>query len=325
MTSFLVTVVVGQDRPAGEIQARHSIRNLDALPRFQLLCDRYAIRPCYLLTYPVMRSERHEWFLRQARHGKADLGVCFQSWTTPPFEASENRLTKTPITDLTVNRVFGKWTSLKTVFHQTFHTQPRLSCVDGGAVSGASLQALEKLGFQVDASALPLMDASSAGGSDWTKTSRAPYHPSRQNPERAGVSPILEIPVTTGTIWPESLGVLTKLRRTVKGGLPSRFLDETVFSIGPVKPLTPSRLSLASMTSIADSVNRLNLPQLHMRVHSETLSAGDSAFSTTAKQTADNFGRIDGFYRYVIDTLQLTPASVAEFADHRLRPGEYAN
>ncbi|MEE2755744.1 MAG: hypothetical protein VYA30_03745 [Myxococcota bacterium] len=321
MTSFLVTVIVGQDRPAGEIQARHSIRNLDALPKFQLLCDRYAIRPCYLLTYPVMRSDRHDWFMRQAKHGKADLGICFQSWTTPPFEASENRLTRTPITALAVNRVFGKWTSLKTLFEERFRIEPRLSCVDGGAVSGASLQALEALGIHVDTSALPRLDFSSAGGSDWTKTTRAPYHPSRQCPERTGYSPVLEIPVTTGATWPESLGSLSRLRRIAQGGLTLRLLDSTLFSLGPVHALSPAHLTLSAMTSIADSIHRQALPQLHMRILSETLSAGDSALSATAKQTASTFSRIDGFYRYVIDTLQLTPESVSDFAEHRLRPG----
>ena len=320
MTSFLVSVVVGQDRPAGEIQARHSIRNLDALPKFQLLCDRYAIKPCYLLTYPVLRSDRHDWFLRQAKHGKADLGICFQSWTTPPFEASENRLTRTPITALAVNRVFGKWTALKTVFEQAFQQPPRLSCVDGGAVSGASLQALETLGLHVDASAMPQMDFSAAGGSNWSKTTRAPYHPSRQRPECPGLSPVLEVPITTGTTWPESLKPLSRLRRAALGGLGSRLLDSTVFALGPVQPLSPARLTLASMNSIADSVQRQALPHLHMRILSETLSAGDSAFSSTAKQTAATFGRIDGFYRYVIDTLQLTPESVSDFTEHRLKP-----
>ncbi len=63
-----------------------TVENIKYVPRFQELCNKYTIRPTYLVTSEVCDDEfAKEIFSDYLSDGNAEIGAHLHSWTTPPF------------------------------------------------------------------------------------------------------------------------------------------------------------------------------------------------------------------------------------------------
>ena len=63
-----------------------TVKNIEALPRLQKLCDEYGVRPTYLLTHEVAVDEGAKSILRDlAAGGRCEIGTHHHPWTTPPL------------------------------------------------------------------------------------------------------------------------------------------------------------------------------------------------------------------------------------------------
>jgi hypothetical protein len=64
--------------------------NIKFVPRFQDLCDKYLIKPTYLVTSEVCEDPfAREIFSDYLLKDKAEIGAHLHSWTTPPYEDKE--------------------------------------------------------------------------------------------------------------------------------------------------------------------------------------------------------------------------------------------
>ncbi len=62
------------------------VRNVHALPRFQALCDRYGVKPTYVVTHSIAADDTAVAMLREwVSAGRAEVGTHLHPWTTPPF------------------------------------------------------------------------------------------------------------------------------------------------------------------------------------------------------------------------------------------------
>jgi hypothetical protein len=63
-----------------------SVKNIRFVPRFQALCNKYLIKPTYLVTSEVCEDNfAKEIFTDYLLTDKAEVGAHLHSWTTPPF------------------------------------------------------------------------------------------------------------------------------------------------------------------------------------------------------------------------------------------------
>ena len=63
-----------------------TVENIKFVPRFQDLCDKYLIKPTYLVTSEVCEDAfAKEIFTEYLLTGNAEIGAHLHSWTTPPF------------------------------------------------------------------------------------------------------------------------------------------------------------------------------------------------------------------------------------------------
>jgi hypothetical protein len=63
-----------------------TVENIKYVPRFQDLCEKYSIKPTYLVTSEVCNDKyAREIFTDYSQAGKAEIGAHLHSWTTPPF------------------------------------------------------------------------------------------------------------------------------------------------------------------------------------------------------------------------------------------------
>jgi|GEM_PF-1805286 len=313
MVSLIVSVAVNPDRPRGELQARTSVRNLAGVQRLQRLCQKFGIPPTYLLSYAVAARPEAEWFAQQESQGLCEIGAAFQPWNTPPFEPTEERLVPRPATSLTTSAVRAKLTALTDAIENRTGVRPQVHRSAGGGLDGATLQALERLGYLADSTAMPFVDAREGGGTDWRTCPRGPYHPDRQRPVRRGGSPILEIPVTIG--WDRNLP--HSMARVPSGFQKSpfeRLLSNGWYHLASVSMLEPSMTPLDTMCRVADVALRDGIPVLHLPLDSETLVAGESARCPEPDDVRQLFEALDGFLRYAIDVLRAMPETMGAYA-----------
>ena len=85
-TPFIITV----DTEGDNLWARpHQIttRNAAYLPRFQILCERFRLKPVYLVNYEMAMSDVFVDFARDvAVRGTGEIGMHLHAWNSPPLE-----------------------------------------------------------------------------------------------------------------------------------------------------------------------------------------------------------------------------------------------
>lgn len=320
MTTLIVTMTVSPDRPRGEVQARTTVRNLEGIPRFQLLCERFGITPTYFLTYPVLLNDRATWFRDCASRGRCELGITLEPWTTPPFDANEDRLKEHTANSIPPYAVARKMASLVQRFEAAIGRSPTAHRASGYGLCGATLQALEAHGIVVDSSVAPYHDGRDVGSVDWRRSPATPYHPDRQRPAQRGASPVLEVPLTFGydRDLPEPIA---RLLAESSSWLPIGHVFGTPgLSLCEFVGLAPGQYQLPEMQRLADARIRAAVPQLILEITSAFLQPGESAYSMTHGEADRNFEAIDAMFRYVIDRHHLKPAGLIEFAQGYVRP-----
>ena len=249
-----------------------------------MLSERYGVCPIYLISFPALRSDNKTWFRSILRSKRAELGLFYQSWATPPFEASENRLSPTAMSDMTGQQIQSKWQHLYDEFEASFGMPARFVSAHGGGVAGATLQFLERVGIKAELSARPGIDLTRQAGIDWRPAPRSAYHPSRQTASIRGSCPVLMLPLSTGPTWLDALGSVPVDALIRRGGIAARLLEGGARKVGQLGTLDPAPMPLSAMQSIADSALAQSLPFIHMRIGSETLAAGTSEFSESDKR-----------------------------------------
>lgn len=315
MPSLVVTVSVAPDMPRGEIQARTRLRSLEGVARLQRLCDRFGVKPTWLLAWPVITAPEADLF--EGFGERCELGTYLQAWATPPYEATEDRLRWTAVGALSSSAVAGKITALTDAFTERFGARPRCNRAAGGGLDGPSIQVLERLDYAVSTTATPFVDQRERGGCDWRMAPEVPYFPDRQRPWVRGASPVLEVPRTHA--WNRALpdvvarGLVQapdRLRRWLHKGVALQALDPIALPIEALRDF--SRLQIDR-----------GLPVLNLSLCAWELTAGTSARCPDAAAADAVFGRIEGLLRYLIDQLRLTPRTLSHFARWYLNETAY--
>jgi hypothetical protein len=73
------------DWAAPSSREAHHFRSIDGIRRVQQLFDRFAVKPTYLVDYPVATDPAAIRLLRNLPdQGRCEIGVQLHAWTTPP-------------------------------------------------------------------------------------------------------------------------------------------------------------------------------------------------------------------------------------------------
>lgn len=310
MVSLVVSVTVNSDMPRGEVQARTSLRNLEGVPRLHRMCERFGVPPTYLLTFPVANRPGDAPLDEILTSGRCEVGASLQPWTTPPFDAHEDRLVALSPHLTRASMVQGKLEHLTDAIEARFGRRPKAHRAAHGGLNGAGLQALERLGYTVDCSVEPFVDARPVGV-DWRQAPEAPYYPDRQRPDARGSSPVMQVPLTIG--WNRELPP-TLARAVVNLPSAQRALANPWFPVADLVWLDPARSSALDMRSLARRTVERGLPVLHLSVRSNELWPGESATCPAAADVDHLLGEVESFLRYAVDELRAVPRTLSEFA-----------
>jgi len=173
----------------------------------QTLCDRYGVKPVYLISPAVMVDPDSVRFLKALDRNRCELGTHLHGEYIAPmakfpgddFSGCDPEEMQC---DYEEEIEFKKLENLTNKFISLFGYRPKSFRAGRFGARGWTLSCLERLGYTHDTSVTPFRQWH--GVVDFTKPeSLSPYYPSKNNLCALGDSKILEIPVsiTPDVVW----------------------------------------------------------------------------------------------------------------------------
>ena len=212
-TVFLVTIDVEADNEWAR-PSRPTYDSIQVLPAFQRLCDRYGIKPTYLVTYDVAAdSNSSSVLLELLEEGNCEIGAHMHGWRTPPFypPLDSDSSCHPYLYDYPPHVQTQKLGVLTEHLAATFGVAITSHRAGRWGIDARGLSLLQANNYLVDSSVAPLRSwadhKGDPGGKRGPSFLQAPtrlYRPAIDDVERRGERDILEIPVSVRV-----LGLLT--------------------------------------------------------------------------------------------------------------------
>ena len=264
-----------------------TVENLRFIPRFQDLCNKYQIKPTYLVTSEVCEDPyAKEIFTDYLLTGKAEIGAHLHSWTTPPFQDKAgyryNDVNHAFATELSEDLLTEKIKNLTNQIEISFGKRP-LSFRSGRyGFNQMVARILADNSYIVDSSVTPYTSwnnykgiAGGSGGPDFMDNTPFPYNYNFNN-----IS-LIEIPVTIlPTRFPLSKNnALAKYYfRNVDNSIFLRVFRKLLFNNQPLWLRPHLWMNIRLFDELLNEAINIKLPYIVMMFHSSELMPGCSIY-----------------------------------------------
>jgi hypothetical protein len=308
---FMVGVdTEADDQWSLEGRKRLSVENARALPRLQALCDRYGVRPSYLVTHEMATREPSRGILRDlAATTRCEIGAHLHPWSSPPFR--EEDLAGRYPSELEDELLERQLQELTSTIEDSVGVRPVSYRAGRHGFDTRSLRILEKLGYRVDTSVDPLFNETRKGGPTFAGAPVSPYWPSYDDVRVAGASTVLEIPVSSATSpW---LPKTFEARFTLLPAIPWRGALKRLGLRGIW--LRPSYSSVEDAKGLASTLVARGVPTLNMLFHSSELVPGGSPYNKNPADVDRFFERLELIFEHVMRRLGARGVTYRECAD----------
>lgn len=250
-----------------------STRTIAALPEFQALADAHAIRPCYLIDYPVADNPDSAATIRTLfERGCCDIGTQLHPWVNPPFD-EEITAFNSFVGNLPVEIEQAKLLTLTTRIEVAIGVRPTVYRAGRYGIGPHTAALLETAGYRMDVSVRPHFDYSGEGGPNFRRHDARPYWvgPSGR---------ILEVPL--GVTY---TGPLRRFSRFLKGEGPSvqtrsAFLARS--GLATRIALTPEDMPVDHVRRAIDLMLEDGVQLLSFSFHSPSLVPGHTPYVRTS-------------------------------------------
>ena len=262
-----------------------SLKNIEFVPRFQDLCNKYKIKPTYLVTSEVCEDDfAKEIFTEYSTLNLAEIGAHLHSWTTAPFLDKVgyryNDINHAFATELPTDLLNDKIKILTDQIETAFGKRPQSFRSGRYGFNAEVARILTENSYLVDSSVTPYTSWSTnlgipgaIGGPDFVDKTPLPYKYIFDNKS------LIEIPVT---ILPtrfllNSYPKLSKYYfRNVNKNIALRVLRKLLFKNQPMWLRPSNRMNISLFEEILGQAVILELPFIVMMFHSSELMPGGS-------------------------------------------------
>ncbi len=247
--SFIITIDTEGDNLWGWKEGNPlKTENVNYLPRFQEICNKYNFIPTWLCNWEMVQDERFVAFaLDNLEKGKCEIGMHLHAWNTPPYyELPRGVNSGLPyLIEYPVDIMRKKIIEMTNLIEEKFGKKPVVHRSGRWGMNDDYFVILHEQGYIADCSITPYVNwASSVGqspgvsGPDYTK----------ERPVISNRHGVLEIPVTT--LWSEEKEKALWLR--------------------------PNRKNLDEMLYLIEQYKNSDLDYLMFMIHSSELMPGGS-------------------------------------------------
>lgn len=301
----------GDNQWDAEARRRQRFENIYALERLHDIFARQRVRPTYVVTYPVARDPRSADVLRRLRaRGDCEIGAHHHVWETPPCEQADVDRHGYAL-QLRLEQFDAQLQSLTSAITDAVGTRPFSYRSGRFGFSGAHVSSLERAGYLVDSSVVPLLSEAHRNGPDFADAPLAPYFVSYDRATRAGSSQLLELPVSCALNRPVPSALARAYARAPWPYTTKRVLR--LLKIARVDWLRPSFSSADQMKALARALVARGVPMLNMIFHSSEAIAGGSPYNRTAGELDAFVDRLEKFLAFATGQLGAEPMTFAEF------------
>lgn len=297
---FVVTVDTEAD-DAWQHPQRLELENMREIERFQALCERYGVRPTYLLAYECAVRDEAVSVLRPIIDRKAcEIGHHLHSWSTPPFaherpSGIDDAWLHAYQYELPDSLFLDKAEALYQAIESAYGVKPTAHRAGRWGIDGRTLRWLDARGFVVDSSVLPLSSMQACRGRSqpgpvFFSASREVHFADSRGGQGQG---LVEIPASIDV--PDTLRAQVCVRY-LEAGMPAAHAMSRVFQsrwVGGGRRLCPKPgykegFLSAAVARAASGGNRV----VNFSLHSSELRLGTSPFTRTPEDVARVWARL---------------------------------
>ncbi len=294
------------DWGAGFSRANISVRSMREVHRGQDVLARYGVKPTYVIDYPIAtQPAAYEPLLDIWKNDGCSIGAHLHPWVTPPYEEDVSGFNSYGC-NLGADLERRKIESIRGAVTKQFG-EPAIYKAGRYGFNQSTARTLEALGFEVDVSINPTLQASADGGPSFEAFDTRPFF--------FGSRPLLELPCTHGYAgW---AGPLRRpLHRLSSGPVPSALRAVGVLSrLGAVNRvmLSPEGNSLAEMVALSRALRASGERVFTMTFHSPSLEPGHTPYVRSALDLDRFLDRITAYCDFFFGELQGTTSTPAAF------------
>ncbi len=306
---------------------RNSSVTLDNIPftsRFQKLCEFYGIKPTYLVTSSVAKSDVCVHCLKQYMNsGNAEIGAHLHPWETKPYYFGENTAVSHAFpNEFSYDELFGKIKNLTREIETSFGVRPKSYRAGRFGICLNQIRILEQLGYLVDCSITPNISWASASGFRrgssgpvFDNVVEYPYFIGRDNLLLPGDNGLLEMPVTIlYTVKYENyIKLFGKLDRFCIDKFGFTLKHSVLCNLKPFwfRPLP--KYTIDDLKKVAVSALQKQLPYVEMIIHSSEFMPGCSPYWPDNDAIDFLFHTLDSLFRWVRKEMQFESMTLREF------------
>ena len=266
----------------------------------QAICERWGIRPAYVVDYPVAAQEPGIAALRPLlRDGRALVGAHLHPWVSPPHEEEVTGHNSFP-GNLPPALERAKLVELCACIEENLGIRPLLYKAGRYGIGANTFAIIEDLGFSVDLSPSPPFDYRPAGGPDFSRRGIAPEW---VGPRRS----VLSIPGTGALIGRLPSAPLYRLAASAR--LASLRVPGILARLGAVErvKLSPEGYSCAEMTWLVRWLHERGQRLFVLSFHSPSVEPGNTPYVRSEKELQAFLATLDDFLRFFMTTLGGVP------------------
>jgi hypothetical protein len=198
---LIVSIDTEEEGLWGNVYQSHgnTVENIRGVERFQTHCDRFGVRPTYLIDAAVVDDDYSAGLFREIQQdGRCEVGTHLHPWCNPPFEEEVSR-GNSYLCNLPETLQREKMVWLTDRIEQRIGRRPTSFRAGRYGMDMTGVRILSELGYVVDSSVIPFTDYSHQRGPDFQQAPHQPYMLDGDDiccPNERGC--LLEIPVSVG-------------------------------------------------------------------------------------------------------------------------------
>jgi hypothetical protein len=291
-------------------RANQGVTAIRHLHRALRILEHHGITPTCVIDYPVAaHRDGFEPIKELSDSGAVRIGAHLHPWVNPPFDEPVNRHTSYAC-NLAPDLEAAKLSALKSEIAEHLGVIPRIYKAGRYGFGHSTVDALERLEFDIDTSINPSMDYSADGGPCFGDFDAMPFFFGARRR-------LMEIPCTTAYVgaWPavgpaiEQIASTRAGSRTHVGGICSRL------RIAEKLHLSPEHSSLEDMKRLTRTLLARGVRTFALTFHSPSVVPGHTPYVRTQRDLDELLERLDAYCDFFRGELGGTAIGPLEFQE----------
>lgn len=287
-----------------------STENARFLPRFQTLCEKYALKPTWLVNYEMAECPGFVEFARDViLRGAGEIGMHLHAWNSPPLAplTADDMRYQPYLIEYAKAVMHDKIRFMTDLLEDRFQRKMLSHRSGRWGLNAVYARMLVEHGYQVDCSVTPhiswvkyLGDPNGAGGPDFSRFPELPYFVDLDGIDRPGNSPLLEVPLSViETLWAPIVAGQPAAAPNFLRRISRRFMP-TFLEMVP----RDSEQRFRHMRMILRHAIDHRRPCVVLSTHSSELMPGGSPFFPTAKSIERLYSRLEMLFSTAAEAFQ---------------------